>query len=728
MFERANMFLAGKKEYISLALLTIAIFPVFIWGVERHVGLNVVTDEMGYLASAAFFAGYDWSGIIHRFGFYSYGFALILTPLMLIFEDPTMMLQAGIVANAIFASLVFPLAYAFGKHIAPSTNRLVLIVCSLCVTLFHANIANTRILWAETLLVFLFWLICFCFVKMNKNSKTSVFILAGILLGYTFVVHQRTLAIVIAGIAVICLMKIANKITLKQFLIVICILGAIIATHELYMKPLLQSEIWVRGDDGIVLYQNMGAQSLIGNDFERVFERSTRILSISGILYLLRTFVGQIYAFGVTTFLLGFIGVGFISRKIITNVRDSVKDKNKPDILLYTYMFILLSFMLALAVSTVFMATPTRLDGVFYERYIYNLIGPIMLIALLKLFSMRTAIVKSTLTACIALFMGMTIIVYLATSGFEGGDWLGHITALGMHNFYRHGEGVNLFLAFIVATLPAIIIYIFLQQSMKFRIFIVALITIAFVSSGILLVMQSYIPISQRNAIYNQLPDIIDEKHNYMDVFATNEMRVDMLHIQFFHRDARIRLLRANESVEMSDYILFARVISANRAENHKIVDISYDMFVLKPIDTPHDTRYTYMFADPDAFFFYGFSTLEEYFRWSMDGRSVIFMSLDKYDYTIYVRHAGFLEQILEVRELDFSFYVNNHHLATLAGEYLRANNEIRLNVPESFVFDGLNEFVILYDSWSPAEYGAEDVRQLGLAVIGIEAIPASQN
>lgn len=91
---------------MTAGCIIIMVITLFFVG-EKNVPY-VLGDEFGYWTSAAYFFGYDWSGIASINGYFSFGYGLLLTPLFLL-KDSVLMYRTAIVMNALFlvGSFVF---------------------------------------------------------------------------------------------------------------------------------------------------------------------------------------------------------------------------------------------------------------------------------------------------------------------------------------------------------------------------------------------------------------------------------------------------------------------------------------------------------------------------------------------------------------------------------------------------------------------------------------------
>ena len=70
-----------------------------MYGIQGIFGFSLFPDEFGYWASAAGFLGYDFSEVCSISSFYSFGYSLILIPILKLFSDSIIAYRAAVVVN-----------------------------------------------------------------------------------------------------------------------------------------------------------------------------------------------------------------------------------------------------------------------------------------------------------------------------------------------------------------------------------------------------------------------------------------------------------------------------------------------------------------------------------------------------------------------------------------------------------------------------------------------------
>lgn len=394
--DKSNNMCRGKELKILISL-TLLVFIIHIWHVRELNIFTVLDDEFGYWGIAAYFAGFDWSDAISKIPYYSYGYSLLLVPLLWMFDDPTHMYKAAIIINGILVSGCFLLCYDIAKKLAKQTDRFLLMGIAFLISMYPAYIAYSNIAWAECLLIFLVWLLTWCFVDLSENSPNYLFILIGIISTYLFMVHQRAIGVLIASVLAMLIMWLLEKIRLKHLMMVLVPAIILLVIHY-YLKDHIQLYLWLNNE------------GYLANDFAAQSSKIRQIMTISGMISLLKASLGQIFYIGASSYLIAFAGVYSVIYKIIDSVfvRNDAKHVNSN---LYVYVFILLAILVSFPINVIANINPTRIDHIVYGRYIESVIGPILLIGILDLVCNKRRFNRNIITNVFA-FVAIAISTY----------------------------------------------------------------------------------------------------------------------------------------------------------------------------------------------------------------------------------------------------------------------------------------------------------------------------
>lgn len=366
---------AIKYNAVSIGIACV-LFLVYI----RHIGdyglFTMLDDEFGYWGNAAYFAGMDWSDVISIIPYYSYGYSLILVPLYWLFDNPLIIYKAAIVINGFLLIASYYLCLNISKRLTGGIDERALPVISMLVFLYPAYLVYSNIAWSECLLIFIFWLLTWCFVRMNTETKHIVFILTGILSVYIYMIHPRTVGVLVASVLTLLIMSISKRITVKQLISSLIPVIILMIVHR-FIKEDIQASLWLNNVGNLI------------NDYTRQLSKAKTLLTSDGVIRAVKTFLGHLYALGAASYLIfyfGFFAILVESGKLVVSIiRDRGFERIESGEKCYLSVFLVLSMVLSLAVSIIFTINPSRIDHVVYSRYVDILVGPILLIGLIKL-------------------------------------------------------------------------------------------------------------------------------------------------------------------------------------------------------------------------------------------------------------------------------------------------------------------------------------------------------
>lgn len=269
-----------NNERLTIIFIASVIFLLNILHIKDIAIFSILDDEYGYWANAAYLSGLNWSDTVSKIPYYSYGYSILLVPLFWIFNNTIPMYKAAVIMNSIMLSLSFLLCYDIAKRLMDNANKFIVAGLSFVISVYPTYLIYANIAWSECLLMFIFWLLTWCFLGLDEESGDYKFYLIGFLSAYIYIVHQRTLGILIASISVIIIMKILNRINRKQ-LIKVVLPFLLLMIIGYYLKSDIQSKLWLNGLEISI------------NDYSGQIKKLNQVFSMSGFIKLLKTFIGQ---------------------------------------------------------------------------------------------------------------------------------------------------------------------------------------------------------------------------------------------------------------------------------------------------------------------------------------------------------------------------------------------------------------------------------------------------
>ena len=502
----------------SLAIICFIVFLVCFWPVFFSNIFYLTSDEFVPISIAAYFAGMDWSGVTSILDYYSYGYSFILYPLFRVFDDPVLFYKAALTLNCVFAALtVFP-ANSVLKSLSAKTqlvdgvtSKLIL----LCAVLYSATVYRANLALGEILLILLFWVLCDFFLRIyDGQSKMWMYPLSGALLMYSYMVHQRFLGVVLAGLLVMFFYLINKKIRIKQFGLFLTTFAILFFLHW-FIKPYIQDAIWHGNSIADV------------NDYTGRLQQLASIISVEGVLNFLRSIFGQLYYLFVSTLSIFAFGLVFFKRHLFASVIRLDRKHLLPD---NQIIFLFLAFVFTFVISTIAMTTPSRADHLVYGRYNESLLGPIILCGLLVICNLQP-VKKWKLFICLAFIVISSIIFSISIEAFIDRPFALN-TSIGMLPYINNGS-LNVFLgAGISLLIGLLLVLVGCSTSKKIKNISIVSICVFFIIIAYTALFQTSIPsgkiLSHRyegiTEICNQLDDDIPIYYSAYPTYNSNSV------------------------------------------------------------------------------------------------------------------------------------------------------------------------------------------------------------
>lgn len=354
-----------KSEILLHIILVIFLMCMCLYHLDKLGFVAVLNDEFGYWGNASSLAGYDWKDLMQETPYYAWGYSLFLVPLMLIFKNYDIVYKSAIVLNLIFLIVSFECAVYISKRLL-NNRTLVSLLLSFVVIIYPGNLVYAEVAWSELLLCMLMWLSVALVVSLLQNF--SIIKYAGFLcvLGYMYVVHQRSIGIIFVGIftAVFILKK--HKKPIWSWIIPLIVFAVWYGLNSV-IKNIQMEMYWA--DSQFSSMNNVGLNASTFNTYlSSIFENFKELLvSISGKFFYLLVASG---------------GILFVT--IFCSIYDGIKNIRKQNYENFEAYFYVLGSLLAMwgVCSLAMMGSSTRKDLLVYSRYMENAIGPVLLITL----------------------------------------------------------------------------------------------------------------------------------------------------------------------------------------------------------------------------------------------------------------------------------------------------------------------------------------------------------
>lgn len=362
-----------NKATIFCFFFLLIIISIFQYGVQKVCGFSLYPDEFGYWASAANAVGYNWAEVASMGSYYSFGYSLILVPVLKIFSDGVMAYRAAIAVNMLLMCAGFCLVQKIARKLFPDMDEVKGVFISGIAVLYPSWIFYMQMTMAEALLFFMFVLITWFLLSYIDKPKTVTAVLLAVTLVYIYCVHMRTVGIVIACVVTIFLHGIANPERKKEVIPFVALMIVLIIAGWISLKLKSQtiSEVFAYAREDV----------LAGNDYGRQWDKLEKIFTFSGIVLLCKGILGKIFYLGLASFGIFYWSLGWCLKESIGLIRKLIKKKT-TSIKQWCALFLLLAAAGQILISSIYMFQAEHIDCLIYGRYNELLIPVMMLVGI----------------------------------------------------------------------------------------------------------------------------------------------------------------------------------------------------------------------------------------------------------------------------------------------------------------------------------------------------------
>ena len=359
-----------KKDHIVLVFIILIIFSVFQYGIQKIYGFTLYPDEFGYWSSAANAVGYDWSEVASMGSYYSYGYSLILIPILKLFSGGVRAYRAAIAVNMLLMCAGVLLLWKISLKVFPQMEKTKReFACGVGV-LYPAWIFYMQTTMSEALLNFLFILIIYLFLIFIENPRAVTAMLLAVTLIYIYSVHMRTVGLVIACMMTCVLWSFTKSGSRKQLLIFVMVLMAA-GFVSLQLKEHTIFEVYTHAE------QN----SLAVNDYGSQWRKLSDLLTPQGSARLTESILGKLFYLGVSSFGIFYWGIGWCACKSVSLIK-ALHRKDKVSYEHWLAFFLFWASVGEVLISSIYMYQPSGIDGLIYGRYTELLIPAMLLLGI----------------------------------------------------------------------------------------------------------------------------------------------------------------------------------------------------------------------------------------------------------------------------------------------------------------------------------------------------------
>lgn len=449
----------NNKKRITITIKYFLLFFLFLLiytqiSLGEVYGPLIFPDEIGYWGSAAKMKGYDWSGVLSLNSYYSYGYGILLRIILGFTTDAIMAYRLAIVMNAIFMGISLVLIYQIGRKLFPKEEKVRMVLTGSCGILYSAFLFYMQTTLTEVILMMLYLAIVYLLICYIQNPKCIFAISLAFILVYTYFVHMRTIAIIIAAVMTLLILGIRFPKYRKTLII-----------FFLFMGIALIAGIFLKEEMTNSLYSAANISTLQGNDYGGQWDKIKSIFSVDGIKKFLFSIIGKFFYLGIATF--GTIYYGIAS--VIRNLSASFKKKEAVCLI---WFFLGISFIGQFLITSIYMLEGSYVDTTLYGRY-HEMILPVLIMMGIKEMIRNKKLFRNTVCIVIgqSLLLGAIAFYWRTTdAGFRHTCFvIGVNYAADRSDFNRNQFALILFIVGIFFYLSTALLMYLIQKDYKWN-------------------------------------------------------------------------------------------------------------------------------------------------------------------------------------------------------------------------------------------------------------------
>ncbi len=538
-----------QTNIVMISILCLSILFFSLIDIDKLDSLVIYNDEFGYWAAAAYFAGLDWTELMSTVQYYSFGYSFLLLPILLIANNSLIAYKCAVIINGMLLVISFFIAIFVINKIFPEINRLFIVITCFFVTIFPVNIIYAHYTLSETLLYTMFWIIILCLVLLTEKITFLRLAGMGLSLIYLYVVHQRTIGILLSATIILLLFFIKNNISLKKIVFFLIFVVIIWGMYAVIKKGLIDT-----------YYAN--SQILGYTDYSGQGEKIRILLTLNGLKVFILNLLGRLWYIFLSSYGMAYWGVLFIIRTVVSCLKKMFHKSSEITSKEWIVLFVGLGFVSMLLVSALTMIVPLRVDHLIYGRYTDFLMAVITLFGIIELAKKRNPNILFFLFIVICCLLSVCTDNYVKEWIETGDDFTNIIAPLGVLSltpYLSDGELIYtenlIYKMFLVKIFWSTILMVLLNQKVKWKkininFCLVVMITAILLMQNIIISLQGTVLVDQAEKSENTLAiteyiNALEQEPEIYFVMGNQYMES----IQFFYPYKTI------ESIEISDLL-----------------------------------------------------------------------------------------------------------------------------------------------------------------------------
>ena len=417
----SNKAFSVQDRKIAGILFLITFVIVAIMGCMLNVAC--VLDETGVVANAAYLAGYNWQDWVNATGnyFYKYGSALLYFPIMKLFNNPYVIYKLIMIVNAALLAIVPVCAYRILRiHLEVEDKKL----CGMIA--FVVGIVPSSVLYslnakADVALITWTWILLLtileCITTQKEKNQYIISALIAFVSVYLYMCHTRGIVFVIAAFMTVFVLRFVLKNKSIKFLTYLISLAAFMLLDK-KLTSFFKTSIWGSGQK---------KNTMEGYNFYKY----RKMLSFTGVETVIKNTASWFFDTIIGTY--GFVIVGFFFALCIIVWYFRKKGISQKEFIVSLYgalvflgtMALGLLFFFGVNFNLMAETSSSRVDRMFYSRYMSPTYAIVILIAIYYLFikaerfALKSKVFIAIFSGALIIFVGTWVYGLTASCGFS---------------------------------------------------------------------------------------------------------------------------------------------------------------------------------------------------------------------------------------------------------------------------------------------------------------------
>ncbi len=352
-------------ELLNIGCLIGVVVLFFGYSVNRIYGITMYPDEFGYWASAANLLGWDWTQVASLGSYYSFGYSLILYPILAFTTDSITAYRTAIGVNFVLLIISFFLLREIGHSLFGKTKGSTETMFAGIAVLYPAWLMYAQMSLTEASLIFMIILLVYLWVRFLKKPgiiRGFYLVLAGV---YAYSLHLRALGTLIACALTLLVWALFNP-SLRKKVLLLLLLGVIAVILLMVGKEVIQQSIYSEADP--TMLQN--------NDYGGQIDKIRMLFTWAGIRNFIVIMAGKFLYMGFSTGGLAIWGIYWCGCKVYQLIR-AIRHGIEQTVSGWVSVLVILIALGQLVVSTIYSIGIQEPDWIIYGRYI-EMIIPIL--------------------------------------------------------------------------------------------------------------------------------------------------------------------------------------------------------------------------------------------------------------------------------------------------------------------------------------------------------------